>query len=185
MLQKTRSLHYGILNTGYMKQHKTHREISQNTVLDDILHTLVKYGKTQLLLVFLITVVTWIVLSLLGIRYSFLLAVLTGALSVVPVVGMLIASCIASLVAIVDGIRFLEHIPVFVEGLVVFAIYGLLNFSTDYFLSPYLIGSTTNIHPLMLLIGVIIATALFGLPGAILVTPILLVSKTILDHYRQ
>jgi len=168
-----------------MNQVRAHTIVSKKNLLKDILHTIVRYGKTQLLLAILITIVIWIVLSLLGIRFALFLAVLSGALGVVPVIGMAIASLIVGLVAIVDGARFLPNVSVVFEGLVIFVLYGLLNFVIDYFLSPYLTGKITNIHPIILIVSVMVSTMLFGLPGAILVTPILLVIKTILDQYQK
>lgn len=164
---------------------RKHTVVPNKSLLSEILFTLVRYGKSQLLLVILITAISWAVLSLLGVRFALLLAVMTGALAVVPFFGMPLTTLIVSLVAIFDGTIFLQNVSPIFEGVVLFVVYGLLNIVIDYVLSPYLTGKITNIHPIILIISVIVATTLFGLLGAVFVVPGLLVVKTILDHYRK
>lgn len=187
MLHKTTHLplHHIIRNTTYMKQKRSTTPIIQHQLLNDILLTLIRYSKSQLLIAAFVSVVTWGILILFGVRYAVILSVLTGALSVVPVFGMLIASSVASLVAVFDGVRFLPTVPSFVEGLVIFGVYGMINFFVDYFASPYIFGRVVQVHPLILLLGIAVATALFGIPGAILSTPIILVIKTVLDRIKS
>lgn len=168
-----------------MKTARKHTVVSNKSLLAKILLTLVRYGKTQLLLVVLITAISWVVLALLGVRFALLLAVLTGALAVVPFFGMLVSTFIVSLVAIFDGAMFLPNVSPIFEGIVLLVVYGLFNFVIDYFLSPYLTGKITNIHPIILIVSVMLGTMLFGLLGAVFVVPALLVVKTVLEYYRK
>lgn len=156
--------------------------VSNKSLLAEIFLTLIRFGKTQLLLVILITAISWVVLTLLGVRFALLLAVLTGALAVVPIFGMPLSTLIVSLVAIFDGAIFLQNVSPIFEGIVLLVVYGLFNFVIDYFLSPYLTGKITNIHPIILIVSVMLGTMLFGLLGAVFVVPVLLVVKTTLDH---
>jgi predicted PurR-regulated permease PerM len=147
--------------------------------------TLVNYVKTQFLVFPVVTIVTWIILNLLGIKYSLLLAFVTGSLSIVPLVGMSAAALITGTVAVFDGVRFLNGFhPVF-EGIVIIIIYIILNQLIDFFLTPYLIGKTSKVNPLLILLTVIIGTWLFGIVGAVLSVPVLLVVMTILKHYSE
>ena len=146
---------------------------------------LLTYAKTQLVLMSVVTVVTWITLSKLGVQFALLLALITGSVSVIPIVGITTAAIIASGVAIFDTIRFLPNTSVLLEGFVVLTMYALLNIVIDYFLSPYLVGKSSGINPYALLFFVLIGTWFFGIWGALLTMPAVLVGRVISEHYNK
>jgi predicted PurR-regulated permease PerM len=88
-------------------------------------------------------------------------------------------------VAIFDNAKFLPNLPAFFEGLTIFIIYILINQLTDYLLAPFLLGKTTGTHPLLTIATVLVATALFGLPGAILAVPALLIVVTVYKYQEN
>ena len=145
---------------------------------------LVTYAKTQLLLIAVVTLVSWMILSTLGVQFALLLALMTGAASVIPILGMLAAGIIVSVVAIFDASRFLPALPGVFEGIVILVIYAFMNATIDYFLSPYLIGKSTKVNPFLLLVLVLIGTSVFGMWGAFLTIPAALVIKTVGEHYE-
>lgn len=146
---------------------------------------LISYAKTQLVLMTIVTLLTWFVLSRIGVQFSFLLSLMTGSASVVPVLGLTVSAVIAALVTMVDSIRFLPGTSVIVEGIVVVIWYGVLNVIVDYILAPYLIGRSTGIHPVILLTLVLLGTWSFGLPGALLTVPMVLVARAVLEYHRD
>ncbi|HLD25392.1 MAG TPA: AI-2E family transporter [Patescibacteria group bacterium] len=145
---------------------------------------LVTYAKTLLLLMLIVTILSWFILSQLRVQFALPLALITGSASIVPVIGITVAAVIASIVAIFDGARFLPTTPVIVDGLAVIIAYGVLNVVVDYLLAPRLIGTSTGIHPVTLLVLVILGTASFGIMGALLTVPVVLVIKTVNEHYK-
>ena len=157
----------------------------QKKLSQKIAQVLWVYIKTQFMLILLVTFISWSMLSLLGVQYALLLGFATGSASVVPILGLGVTAIIAAIVAIFDSTRFLPHIPSFFEGLIVVILYGLLNFVVDYFLSPYLIGKSTNIHPLLLLIAVLLGTLAFGFVGTLFAIPAVLVIKTIIEDSHK
>jgi predicted PurR-regulated permease PerM len=156
----------------------------QKSLRDKIRTVLVVYAKTQLFLTLIVTVVAWYILSSLDVQFSLFLAIMTGAASVIPILGMFTAGIITSFVAIFDSTRFLPAYPPLVEGIVVAGIYIGMNAIIDYFLSPYLIGRTSKINPLAMLFFVLIGSSIFGIWGALLTTPIILVIKAIVEYYN-
>lgn len=159
--------------------------VSTKPLNKKITSTLVRYLKTQFMVVIITGLVSWLILSLLGVRFALLLGFITGAFVVVPMIGMITAAILASISAAFDGIRFLVNIPEIFEGLVVLIVYTILNILVDYFLSPYLLGKVTKIHPVILFLAVIVGAGMFGFVGALLAAPAVLVVKTILDHNRE
>lgn len=152
---------------------------------EKIASVLVGYIKTQMVLMLAVTIVSWLALTIIGVQFPLLLAVMTGSLSVVPILGMTVAGIIVSAVAVFDSVRFLQDTSVLFEGLVVVVVYGILNFVIDYFLSPYLIGRSSGVHPVVLLVFVVLGTFVFGMWGAFLTVPVILTVKTISRHYAE
>lgn len=167
----------------YMKKIKF--TLAQKSLSDQILAALSKYAKTQLILTVIIAGVSWVLLSYLNIRFALLLAIFTGAASIIPVLGITLAAITVAIIAMFDGVRFLPNSPPLVEGLLVLLMYGVLNIALDYFLSPYLTGKMVHIHPVLLLLGVIVGTVVFGVLGALLAVPVILVVKTVIDYYNN
>lgn len=162
------------------KTEKTREILSQK-----ISGVLVIYAKTQLVLMTIVTLLTWFVLARIGVQFAFLLALMTGSAAIVPVLGLTVSAVIAALVAMADPIRFLPNASVIVEGVVVVIWYGVLNVIIDYVLAPYLIGKSTGIHPVILLALVLFGTWSFGLLGALFTVPAVLVFKTVFEHSRE
>lgn len=151
----------------------------------EITKTLVNYLKTQFVLILIVTFLVWIILFLLKVKFALLIAFGAGALSIIPTFGMITAAFVAGLVAILDNSVFLPNSSVYLEGLVVLLIFFILNQIIDFFLSPLFLGKTNNINPFLLFLVVFTGTISFGIAGAILSVPILLVSITILKYYQS
>ncbi|MEK7533574.1 MAG: AI-2E family transporter [Patescibacteria group bacterium] len=163
---------------------KTIRKQKHKSLSQKIVDVLFLYTKTQLLLVAVVTMIAWMILSELGVQFALVLAFVTGAASVIPIIGMTVAGIIVSAVAIFDTARFLPDISVLFEGFAILVIYVLLNIAIDYFLSPYLIGKSVGLSPLMLLVCILIGTFVFGIWGALLTVPVILVVQAVARHYE-
>jgi predicted PurR-regulated permease PerM len=157
----------------------------QTSLISEIKVVLINYFKTQLVLMLIVTALVWGVLSLLGVKYSVILAFGTGSLSVVPVFGITIASIIVSLIAIFDQVVFLPNLPAFVEGLVILLIFFILNKLVDFLLTPIILGKTNEINPIVLILIVFLSTIVFGVFGAFFAIPALLIIKTIWKNLRK
>lgn len=173
-------------HTSRKKVHAAHKRTVHHSekmnLTEAVRDTLVTYAKTQLLLIAVVSALTWIVLAYLRVQYPVGLALLTGALSVVPVFGITTAAIIAALVAVADNSRFLPQFPEIIEGLVMVLIYGALNMLVDYLLSPFMVGKRVKLHPALLLLLVIVGAWLFGLVGAFFAVPVFLVARTIVRY---
>jgi predicted PurR-regulated permease PerM len=160
-------------------------KIQKLSLGQEIVKTLVKYLKTQFVLVLIVTLLIWVILYLLKVKFALLIAFGTGALSVIPTFGMTLAALIAGLVAIIDNSVFLPNSSAYLEGLVVLIIFFILNKIVDFFLAPLFLGKTNNVNPFLLFLVVIVGTLSFGVIGAILSVPLLLVIITIKKYYQS
>lgn len=147
-------------------------------VVEKIKEVLFSYIKGQLIVMLVTMLSFYLILSYLDVRFSSILSIITGAFSIVPVFGMMTAAVITLITVIVGGQRILG-LPPILEAVLILIIYFLLNQIIDWIVSPLIIGKSLKIHPLILFFAVIVAVSLFGIVGAILVTPTLAVIRVI------
>ena len=143
------------------------REIME--VLGETNVMLGRYIRGQLFLVVLMSTVTTIALTILGVPYSVLLGVLTGLLETIPFVGPITAGAIACLVALGNPNPFGWSQLVYVG--VVAIMYTILRHAEDYLVIPTVIGRAVRLHPAIVIFSLLTGGAVFGLLGIILAVP--------------
>ncbi|HEV8229610.1 MAG TPA: AI-2E family transporter [Candidatus Limnocylindria bacterium] len=154
------------------------REIVQ--VLGETNVMLGRYIRGQLLLVALMSTVTTIGLTVLGVPYSVLLGVLTGLLETIPFVGPITAGAIACLVALGHPNPFGWSQVAYVA--VVAVMYTILRHAEDYFVIPTVIGRAVRLHPAIVIFSLLTGGAVFGLLGIFLAVPFAATLRLILIY---
>ncbi len=110
---------------------------------------------------------------ILGIRHAVLLALLTGILEMIPMIGPGMSAIIAGLVAI----RYATGIA----PIIAYAIYAtVLRLSIDQVVGPLALGAAARISPVLIIFCFLAGGATFGIAGVILAVPVALVTKTTL-----
>jgi predicted PurR-regulated permease PerM len=136
------------------------------------------------LIVFLITVVWYsILLSVLGVRYFFLLALLAGLARFVPYVGPFIAWTTYGLVALFQT-NYFNLLP-FPYALIVVGFAWVSDLVIDNFVSPRVMSNALKVHPAAVLVMVLVSGSLFGFIGIILSAPVLASLKLILTYVTR
>ena len=124
------------------------------------------------LIVFLITVVVYsIILSILGVRYFFLLALLAGLARFVPYVGPFVAWTTYGLVSLFQTNYF--HLAPFPFALIVVGCAWVTDMIMDNYISPRVMSNALKVHPAGVLVMVLISGSLFGFIGILLAAPTL------------
>jgi predicted PurR-regulated permease PerM len=149
-------------------------ERRNRVVLDEILadvHILLgSYIRALVILAIVAFICYSIVLSILGVAYAALLGLIAAMLEAIPVIGPLAAALIILLVAAVTGSDHLLLIVIFI------ALYRMFQ---DYVLSPYLLASGVELHPLLVLFGVLAGEQIAGIPGMFLSVPVIATLRVI------
>ena len=110
---------------------------------------------------------------ILGIDHAFLLALLTGILETIPIIGSTTAAIVAGLVSL--------HTATGLSSILAFALYAvLLRLSIDQIVAPLVLGSAANVHPVLIIFCFLTGAALLGIPGVILAVPVALTVKAAL-----
>ncbi len=129
----------------------------------------------QIIIVFTLT---FIALNLLGIKYSFLLALITGIFNIIPYVGIIISLSIASLLTFATTGSGSNLFLLLLTYIAVHAIDANI-------VMPKIVGSKVKINSLIVIIGLVIGEMLWGIMGMFLSIPLLAMCKIIFDHVPE
>lgn len=135
----------------------------------------------QLLVVLVTGILTWILISAAGLRFSLGVGVLGGLGRFVPIFGPWVAGIVAAVVALVQPSNWLGLTPV-AYAVLVGIIILVLNQSIDYFVIPRIMGSSLNISPAIVLIATLLGAILAGVLGLLLAAPVV-ASMALLGRY--
>jgi predicted PurR-regulated permease PerM len=142
-------------------------------IVDDVHLLLGRYMRA----VFLLAVAAFTAYALFflsaGVPYALLLAGAAGVLEFIPVAGPLAGMIVCTTVAAFSGYPHLEWMIVF------FLAYRLFQ---DYVVQPYVFGKGVQMHPLLVLFGVLAGEQVAGVTGMFLSVPLMAVLRIV---YRQ
>jgi predicted PurR-regulated permease PerM len=139
------------------------------------------YLRGQILLVALMSFATWVALTILGIRFALILAIITGFLELIPLIGPWSAGGITALTAFLTKEN---HFGLDPAGLVfvIIIIYFSLRMLEDYFVIPQILGRLTKLHPLVVLFSVLAGGSVAGPIGFILGVPVAASLRVLLEY---
>ncbi len=130
------------------------------------------FFRGQLILSLVVGFTITISMAIIGMPGAFLLGLLAGVLEIVPNLGPILAMIPALLVALFQGSSTLPvSNPTFM--LITLAIYVIVQQIENNYFVPRIIGQSVNLHPLVILAGVIVGATQAGILGAFLAAPVL------------
>lgn len=153
--------------------HSDHKDKVLDTI-HAIQNMVKKYLVGLMLQMMIVTTLAFIAFLVLDIKYSFMLALITGVLNVLPYIGILIALIITILVtfASASGAKVLFVLIAFV---VIHAIDGNI-------VMPRIVGSKVKVNSLAVIVGLILGEMAWGISGMLLAIPTLAIIKIICDR---
>ena len=135
---------------------------------------LMSYIKGMAIDSFIVGVLTTIVCMVLGLDYAIIFGILIMILNLIPYIGAVISYTVASLYALTVGGPVLAIIT-FICLLVVQIIDANI-------LQPNIVAKSVNLHPVVVLSGLIVFELFFGIIGMIIAVPVLAALKIILKY---
>jgi predicted PurR-regulated permease PerM len=145
------------------------------SVIYDTEKTLKSYLIGLLIEMLLVALMNGIILSLFGIKYSILIAVIFAVMNLLPYIGAIIANILAALITLSTSDQ-LWHV------LVVFVVLAAVQFIDNNIIMPYVVGSKVRLNALVTIVALLIGQALAGVGGMFLAIPSLAVLKLIFDR---
>jgi len=129
------------------------------------------YLRGQLTLSLIIGVMTAIVTAAVGLPGALVLGLLAGIFDVIPSLGPTVAGAISVVVALFLGSTYLP-LSNFVFGLIVLAVFIVIQQIENIWLRPQIMGHSLSIHPAIVFVSVLGALAVVGVLGALVIIPV-------------
>jgi predicted PurR-regulated permease PerM len=145
-------------------------------ILGDLRVLLAQYIRALVLLSLSTFVSHTVLLSVIGVPYAILLASVAALLEFIPVAGPLVAGATILLVSAFTGYPHLLWIALF---LVVFRLFQ------DYVLNPHLMAKEVEIHPVLVLFGVLAGEQIAGIPGMFFSVPLMAALRVVVVRLRK
>lgn len=124
--------------------------------------------KGQILDFMVLALVLAIGFSILGLKYALILALLCAVFNLVPYIGMFFS---LTLILSIGWFQTLDLMFIIKVGV----FFSITQFLETFVLSPNLIGSSAEIHPLAIILGILILGSTFGLVGILFAIPIIII----------
>ena len=145
-------------------------------ILDDVNDVLRSYMRALVLLA-IVAFIAWVsFLSIMQYPYDILLAGVAAVLEFIPVIGPVTALVIMVVVYLATGSGGILWIVVF---------WGVYRMFADYVLNPFLMSSGVELHPLLVLFGVLAGDSLAGVPGMFFSIPMLAILRVIYSNLKR
>ncbi|WP_349967728.1 AI-2E family transporter [Wolbachia endosymbiont of Armadillidium arcangelii] len=133
------------------------------------------YLKGQLNVCIVMMIFYSVSLSIIGLKHSVAIGILSGTLTFIPYIGPLLYTIIGFLSAITQFSGWFESAAV----LLLFSVGQLIDSSI---LVPLLIGKKVHIHPTIIIFGVVICTSYFGFIGILFFIPIIAMFSVLVEY---
>jgi predicted PurR-regulated permease PerM len=147
-----------------LEQMHQQRRQRMERVAHDVYKSTAGYVAGALTIATICGVTTYIVLSILGVPFSVPLAVLMSFMALIPLVGATIGGAIVAVVTLFNDF------PTDTIAWVVFlVVYQQLE---NNLLQPVVYKRTVDLHPLLVIVGILIGSSLLGVLGALVAIPI-------------
>lgn len=151
----------------------------QNRSLNVIRRVQVKLGKWfigQISLGFIVGTFSYVGLSLLGMPYALVLAMLAGVLELVPYVGPTLSAIPAIIIALTISVN---------HAFLTLLLYFLIQQFENYLIVPKVMEKSVNLHPIIIILAIIIGGKLAGIMGAMLAVPVAAIISIVLDDVNH
>lgn len=147
-------------------------------LLSEINGVLSAYVRNQLLIAFVMGLLYSFGFAVLRVPLALTIGMISGFMNFVPYLGTLTGLVLAVSFTALDGAG-----PGRLIG--VLAVFAIVQSVEGYYLTPKLLGESLNLHPLVVLLGLVIGGNLFGLLGIILAVPVIAAAKVILRFLEE
>lgn len=130
----------------------------------------------QMLLGLLIGVFVYLGLSIFGIKYALLLAILAAIFEIIPVFGPILSAVPAVMLAFSEG---------YVMGLFILGFYIIIQQFENHLIYPLVVRKIVGIPPILVILSLIVGGELFGFLGILIAVPVATILMEVLGDYEK
>lgn len=150
--------------------------VHARNVITVVNHVFSSYVRAQLLLGLVVGVLVFIGLTLLGVKFAIILAVVAGVFELVPIIGPWLGAIPGIVVVLATSPE-----KFFWVVLVYFGVQLLENS----LLVPRIQSRALHVHPVLILVVIIVGSEVAGLWGVILGPPLVVAGKEVFDYFVE
>jgi predicted PurR-regulated permease PerM len=143
-------------------------------LLRDVNQTMAAYTRAQVIACVEVGLLVTIGLGIIGGPYSGVVGAIAGLLEFIPLIGPLIAACIAVGLALTVSFKSAMLVALFLV---------VLRIAQDYVIYPRIVGRGIHMHPLVVIIAILAGAEIAGLVGVFLAIPAVGMTMVIYNHY--
>jgi predicted PurR-regulated permease PerM len=140
------------------------------------------YIRGVLLLIPIMSVLTYIALSIMGIRYALVLAIFSGVVETIPLIGPWSAALTSIVIALFQTPTPFGWPHWLVAG-VIGLVYFVLRMFEDSFIIPNVVGPAVHLHPMLVIFAILAGGALGGAFGLFVSIPVAAVARLLLRYF--
>jgi predicted PurR-regulated permease PerM len=144
--------------------------------LKDVDESLGSYIRGQLLICIIIVSISALLFWIFHLRYPLLLGLIVGATNVIPYFGPIIGAVPAVIIAATSSVKLVIITLVIVFG---------LQFLEGNILSPFIVGKSLHMHPLIIMFALTAGGEIGGILGLIMAVPVLVILKVAILHAKN
>lgn len=159
-----------VIGRGLVRLAPVHYRPEMQRILSGIDETLGSYVRGQLLVMFVVGILTWAGLLVIHMPYALLLAMFLASADIIPYLGPFIGATPAILLAFPLGLPMV--LKVLIVNVIVQQLEGNL-------ISPQIMGHSLHLHPMAIVAALLIGGEVGGVLGLIVAIPFLAVLKAV------
>ena len=154
----------------------TERQEVVNSIFNDVHTLLIQYIRALVLLAMSTFVFYSIFLGITDGPFPVLLSGVAALLELIPAVGPLAGAIVVIVTSAVNGYSHMLILVIFL---------GVFRLFQDYVLNPYVMSAGVELHPLVVLFGVLAGAELLGVPGMFFSVPAMAVLRVVVNRLRR
>ena len=149
---------------------------SGSLFLKDVNLSLGSYIRGQLLVCFIIGLISTLLFWVFHMKYPLVLGIIIGITNVIPYFGPIIGAVPAVIIASTISVKMLFIIAIIII---------VLQFLEGNILSPFIVGKSMHMHPLFIMFALLLGGEVGGMVGMIIAVPLLSILRVALLHLRK
>lgn len=154
------------------------KEQAGKNVVSEIMTMLKKYVGGLGIVILIVAVLNSVGLYIIGLEHAVFFGTATALLMVIPYIGSIIGSVVPAAIAFITMDSF--WYPVAILGM-----YVIVQFVEGNYITPAIVGTSLNLNPLAIIIGMVILGAVGGIVALVIAVPVIATIKILLKHSKE
>ncbi len=151
--------------------------VTVEKILAEIQYIVKKYIFGLFLQMLIVASLSFAAFFLIGIKYGFLLALITGVFNIIPYIGIFTALLLSVLITFATSSA--SHVLLVIFSLVI------IHAIDGNYVMPRIVGSKVKLNSLFAMLAIVLGELMWGIPGMFLAIPMVAIIKVVFDRVQE